>query len=100
MGSVIQSIEGEGLSYHTFEDIGKYTVFPENMFKRMFPGELFGRYQQDEYNVNRTYGIMTREEGLRLTNELSRLTLPSARKVDYKEIVSLPSNSEVKRLVI
>ena len=27
--AVIQTIHGDGLSYHTYEDIGRYTVFPE-----------------------------------------------------------------------
>lgn len=38
---------------------------------------------------------MTREEGLRITNELHRLTLPSERKVQFNKIANLP-NKEVK----
>jgi len=38
---------------------------------------------------------MTREEGLRITNELHRLTLPNARKVEFNKIAALP-NKEVK----
>lgn len=49
---VIQSVEGDGLSYHTYEDIGRYTVFPEHQFKRMFPTSLFGNYDKDEYERN------------------------------------------------
>ncbi len=30
---------------------------------------------------------MCREEGLRLTNELARLTLPHERKIDYTQIL-------------
>ena len=32
---------------------------------------------------------MTREEGLRITNELSRLSKPSERKIDYAQMVGL-----------
>ena len=74
---VIQTIHGDGLLYHTFEDIGRYTVFPEVATNRMFPSVKFGRYEEEEFKVNNTFGIQTREEGLRITNELSRLTLPS-----------------------
>lgn len=78
------TIEGDGISYHTFEDVGRYTVFPDPMFKRMFPSKAFGNLEKDEYAINRTYGVMAREEGLRITNELARLTLPHERKMDYK----------------
>ena len=27
-GKVIQSIHGDGLTYHTYQDIGRYTIFP------------------------------------------------------------------------
>lgn len=82
-GRVIMSVEGDGLSYHTFEDIGRYTVFPKQHYQRMFPGKMFGNYEKDEFQYNDTFGIMTREEGLRITNELSRHRLPSERKIDY-----------------
>jgi hypothetical protein len=49
----------------------------------MFPTKIFGNYEKDEYERNNTYGIMTREEGLRITNDLARLTLPHQRKIDY-----------------
>jgi len=80
----IMNVEGDGLSYHTFEEIGRYTVFPKNHFERMFPrGICYGRFEIDDYQYNETYGIMCREEGLRLTNELARLRLPHERKLDY-----------------
>ena len=37
LGRVIANIDGEGLSYHTYSDIGRYTVFPTQHWKRMFP---------------------------------------------------------------
>ncbi len=42
---------------------------------------------------------MTREEGLRLTNDLARLTLPSERKFDYLALLSF-ENSEVKKEIL
>lgn len=79
----VMSIEGDGLSYHTFEDIGRYTIFPERMFRRMFPSRAFGRFEEEEYSMSHVFGTMCREEGLRITNDLSRLTLPHERSLDY-----------------
>lgn len=93
------SVEGDGLSYHTFEDIGRYTVFPEQHWKRMFPTKMFGNYEQDEFQWNDTFGVMTREEGLRITNDLSRLTLPHERKMDYKQIIGY-ENTQVKEEIL
>lgn len=94
------SADGEGLSYHTFQDIGRYTVFPEKHWKRMFPDQFFGNYLQDEFDYNKTFGLMTREEGLRITNDLARLRLPNERKVDYKQILGFESGSEVKEAIL
>lgn len=76
-------------------DIGRYTVFPENMKQRMFPSKMFGRYEEEEYRINKTLGIQTREDGLRITNDLARLTLPKERKVEYAVIAAM-GNSQVK----
>ena len=100
MGRVIMSVEGDGLSYHTFQDIGRYTVFPKQHYQRMFPGKMFGNYENDEFQYNDTFGIMTREEGLRLTNELSRQRLPGERKIDYKQIMGLENGTAVKESVL
>lgn len=92
---VIQSIHGDGLKYHTYQDIGRYTVFPKVATERMFPSKMFGRYKEIEYDVNHTFGIQTRDEGLRITNDLSRLTLPSERSIDYKRIARM-ENGDVR----
>lgn len=55
----------------------------------MFPNVMFGRYREEEYELSRTFGIQTREEGLRITNDLSRLTLPKERAIDYQRIASM-----------
>ena len=81
--SVFSSVHGDGITHHTFSDIGKYIVFPENHYKRMFPSKAFGRIEEDETKKIGVFATMTREEGLRLTNELSRLTLPKDRRIDY-----------------
>ena len=83
--NIVQSMHGDGLSMHTFEDIGRYTVFPKAMQERMFPSVMFGRYKEEEYDNNgQVLGIQTREEGLRITNDLARLTLPHERNIDYE----------------
>ena len=61
----------------------------------MFPSVMFGRYQSDELKYNETFGIQTREEGLRITNELSRLTLPKERNINY-QLISGMQNVNVK----
>lgn len=43
---------------------------------------------------------MTREEGLRLTNELSKLTLPSERHVNYRDIATFDKNGDVRKEVL
>lgn len=98
---VIMSAEGDGLSYHTFEDIGRYTVFPKKHWERMFPDkQFFGNYNSDEFQYNHTFGVMTREEGLRITNDLARLRLPSERSVDYNAILGLETGAQVKEAVL
>lgn len=70
------------------------------MKERMFPSIMFGRYEKEEYDLNgKVLGIQTREEGLRITNDLSRLTLPKERNVDYEEIARM-SNALVKEDIL
>ena len=69
------------------------------MTKRMFPSVMFGRYEEEEYSRNKVLGIQTREEGLRLANDLSRLTLPHERNVNYQAIASM-DNASVKAQVL
>ena len=97
--NVIQTIHGDGIKHHTYMDIGRYTVFPEHMKQRMFPSKLYGRYEEDEYSINETLGIQTREAGLRITNDLARLTLPKDRKIDYT-LISAMDNSQIKSEIL
>lgn len=60
---------------------------------------MYGRYREEEYSVNETYGIQTREEGLRIANDLSRLSLPKERKVDYYKIASM-TNAQAKEEIL
>ena len=43
---------------------------------------------------------MTREEGLRITNELSRLRLPKERNIDYNQILGLETGRAVKETLL
>ena len=87
------------MEVHTFSDIGKYTIFPQEHIKKMFPRKVFGTIEEDDYVKNETYGIMCREEGLRLTNEFHRLTVPSERSIPYGEL-AVWSNSQVKEKIL
>ena len=44
--------------------------------------------KEDEFDKNNTWGIMCREEGLRIANDLHRLTLPSERNLPYPQLTS------------
>lgn len=71
------------------------------MFLRMFPNRrFFGNLDNTEYGYNQTFGVMCREEGLRVTNELARLTLPHERKIDYKQILSYENSKQVKETIL
>jgi hypothetical protein len=65
----------------------------------MVPNKMYGRYREEEYSVNETYGIQTREEGLRIANDLSRLSLPHERSVDYKKIAGM-TNAQAKEEIL
>ena len=87
--ATVPRIDGTGVKYHTFADIGTYTVFPAQYRKRLFPGRVFGRIEEDEVERIETLGVMCREQGLRITNDLARLTLPSERSIDYGRVARM-----------
>ena len=87
VAGIVRAINGQGIATQNYQDIGRYTVFNENHWRRMFPRKAFGRLEEEEYTRNETYGIMTREEGLRFTNDFNRITTPGERNIDYSEIV-------------
>lgn len=86
---LVRTVDGDNISTQDMQDIGTYTVFPENHWKRMFKIKAFGQLENMEYERNKTYGVMTREEGLRLTNEMHRLTTPSERNLPYNNIARM-----------
>lgn len=90
----IATIDGSGIRYHTFSDIGKYTVFPAQMRNRLFPTKAFGTIDKDEVGEIGSLGLMCREQGLRITSDLARLTLPSERSVDYTSLAHEMQTSE------
>lgn len=92
---VIQDKDGDGVSNQTYSDIGRYIVFPESHWRRMYPRKSFGIVDTEDYSRNKTHGIMCREEGLRITNELHRLTVPSERSIPYDQMVTW-SNGRIK----
>ena len=66
----------------------------------MFPSKVFGRIEETETKEVGSLAIMTREEGLRLTNELSRLTLPKDRQINYSEIATTLTNVQAKQEIV
>lgn len=96
---IIKDKNGDGIASHTYTDIGTYTVFPERHMERMFPSKVFGTIKKDDYERNQTWGVMCREEGIRITNELHRLTIPSERNVPYNDIATW-SNAKVKEEIL
>ena len=62
--NIFCGLSGEGLRYHTYSDIGKYTLFYDNHWKRMFPSETFGGFDSLEFEKNNVRAIMAREEGV------------------------------------
>ena len=48
IAETINTIDGTGIRYHTFSEIGKYTVFPAQYRKRLFPHTAYGRIDKDE----------------------------------------------------
>ena len=66
----------------------------------MFPSKVFGRIEETETKEVGALAIMTREEGLRLTNELSRLTLPKDRQINYSEIATALTNVQAKQEIV
>lgn len=58
----ISTLDGSGIKYHTFSDIGTYTVFPKQYSQRIFPSKVYGRIAIDD-NIEKTgsLGIMCRE---------------------------------------
>mmetsp|Transcript_20791 Transcript_20791/g.24416 ORF Transcript_20791/g.24416 Transcript_20791/m.24416 type:complete len:224 (+) Transcript_20791:321-992(+) len=93
----IKTIDGTGIRYHDYSDIGKYTVFPAQYKNRVFPSGAYGRIEQDDVAVTRTLGVMCREQGLRITNELARMTLPQDRDVEYGRIAHEMTNTQVRQ---
>jgi hypothetical protein len=58
----------------------------------MFPSNSFGTLEKDTYERNNTWGVMHREEAMRITNELSKLTLPHQRSIDYAQVAKTFTN--------
>jgi len=93
----IKTIDGTGFSMHNYSDVGRYTVFPEKYKNRLFPSGAFGRIDKDEVQHTGSLGIMCREQGLRLTNDMARLTLPNERSIDYGKIAHSMTPSYIRK---
>ena len=87
MMSLYTSIDGKGLSYNSYDDIGRYIHFPKADVEELFPFKYYGKYKTE---LDRTglYSIMIREEGLKLANSFSNVSLPGERNFDYAAIIN------------
>ena len=90
-------MDGTGIRYHNYSAVGTYTVFPAQYKQRLFPSGAFGRIEKDEVETTGTLGLMCREQGLRITNDLARMTLPSERNVDYGKIAHSMTSTQIKK---
>ena len=66
----------------------------------MFRRHSFGYMEDEEVSLTGVYGLMAREEGIRLSNDFHRLTIPSERNIDFKKIASDFSNFDVKENIL
>ena len=85
--NLFSSNDGKGLSFHSVDEIGRYTLFPMSHSKENFPSGAYGNYYE-EYKKTNLFSIMCREEGLKLANTFSNITLPSERNVDFEAIIN------------
>lgn len=52
-----------GIGDHDFEDVGKYTVFPNSDIQKYFlNNEMFGDYFEKEFFRTKKFGVMVTEE--------------------------------------
>jgi hypothetical protein len=94
---MIASYDGQGLSYHTYDTIGKLTIFPRSHWRRMFPREDIGNFGYNDLRIRQYFALMCTEESLKITYDLSRRTLPKDRKVNYTELIK--SSTEMKEIL-
>ena len=52
----------------------------------------------DEAEITGSLGIMCREQGLRITSDMARLTLPKDRNIDYVRLAHEMKSSEQVKL--
>ena len=84
----LSSMDGDGINYHNYSDIGRFTRFPKSYRERIFPSTAYGRIDITDVEKTGTLAVMARDESIRITNDMHRLTLPHQRKVDYMKIGS------------
>lgn len=94
---MIASYDGQGLSYHTYDTIGKLTIFPRSHWRRMFPREDVGNFGYNDFRIRQFFGLMCTEESLKITYDLSRRTLPKDRKVNYTQLIK--SSTDMKEVL-
>jgi hypothetical protein len=101
---ITSSVNGTGLKYHTYADIGKYVFFPFEKRNEYFPFGCYGEYMKKEFNLTQLFGIMCREEGIKLAHAFSNIKTHEERLalIDFEAIFNKRYNfkEELKKYEI
>lgn len=52
------------INKHSVYDIGNYTVFSNDDYKKVFKHGSYGNYDKNEFDVTKKFGIQIRKDGL------------------------------------
>lgn len=61
------------ITKHSVYDIGSYTVFSNDDYKKVFKHGSFGNYNQNEYESTKKFGIQIRKDGLGITQVMQHI---------------------------
>lgn len=77
----------KNLNEQSFYDVGYYTQFlPEDMDK-YFKHDCFGYYKQHEYYGTQKFGVLIREESIKIVDALKRVQ--KGMQVDWSKVMSM-----------
>lgn len=91
---MFSSVNGSGLINHSYDDIAKYTYFPNKLKDELFPFGCYGDYMKLEFEKTKLFSIMCREEGLKLANTFANIQTHEERleKIDFEAILNKKFN--------
>ena len=97
---IINDYDNNHFNNHTYASIGKYSIVPFMEVNKCFPDNGFGKFQNDDYPQENIFGVMCREEGIRITNLLKMIKTDDDLNLPLKEIFENKVNfkEELKNL--